>query len=109
MKDKIKKWLREFVLTLITDRIEEVKRSAVRASSDLVLSQLAALQAIDVNFGNNGKVIILAHVDGRDMVKIIETLPRMTHREYTELVKEIEMRYGARLRFQDLPMGYPRI
>lgn len=68
--------------------------------------QLAALQALDVDFHATGKLIICAQIGGRDLVKIIAIPRRATLAEHREMVQTIESRYGARLGYVDAPSGF---
>ena len=89
------------------DYAEWVKKVVeIRNSQRDVLSlpeKIAALQAVDIGFRETGKVIIIARVAGRDIVKIIDIQPETTMKEYQEICAEIKERYGARVTFVDAP------
>lgn len=66
-----------------------------------VRAQLAAVQAIDVGFREAGKVIVIARVAGRDIVKVIDVKPGWTMTEYRDLVRRVEALYGVSPRWVD--------
>lgn len=78
--------------------------AAVREVREL-RAQLTALQAMDIGFHERGKVIVLASINGKDRVKIIETKMEMSPLEYKQLAETIKRDYGAQPRFVDAPVG----
>ncbi len=72
-----------------------------------VRSEVAALQALDVDFHKRGKVIIVARIGGRDIVKVIDVCPEWKVGDYRKLVLHVEQVFGAQLRWLDAPGGCP--
>lgn len=70
--------------------------------------QLSALQALDVDLHEGGKVILLTRVEGRDRVKIMSMPADMTLEGYQKFVDGIQAEYGAPLRWMDLPRNLDR-
>jgi len=124
---RVKRWarsvLQKWVLSLIADRLLLMTRSynetvakvkgqaaeaAVAGAKGEVAAlrrQLAALQAIDLDFRHGGKIIVVAKVNGKDIVKIVEIAPRMNMEQWRFLSREIEDRYGISERRIDGPPG----
>jgi hypothetical protein len=71
-------------------------------------SSIAGLQAIDCCFNETGKVILVARIGKRDIVKIVDCKPEFTMEEYKRLVRDIELSYGVRPTHWDMPAGHPR-
>ena len=70
------------------------------------ISQLKALQAIDAGWHDAGKIIIMFHLDGQDIVKIIDVKRKTTMTDYIKLSKELEQEYGVPPKYFDgLPKG----
>ena len=66
---------------------------------------LKALQAIDVGWKERGKIVIVAHVGNRDIIKIIDTKAELTLMEYKAISERLEAEYGARATFFDTVHG----
>ncbi|UCF48536.1 MAG: hypothetical protein JSU89_15450 [Myxococcales bacterium] len=79
--------------------VEEVKR---------LRKQLSAVMAIDVDLHDGGKAVLLTRVNGEDRCKIIPIEPDLTMEQYRAFVKSIEETYGARVRYADMPAGWPK-
>lgn len=56
--------------------------------------QMAAAQALDIGFKENGKVVILTRINDRDIVKFIDIKPEMTATEYKDLVERLKHDFG---------------
>lgn len=68
----------------------------------MLYTHLKALQAIDVGlYKDAGKVIVIASVGGRDVVKVIDVKPGWSMTEYRDLVREVEARFGVGPRWAD--------
>lgn len=68
-------------------------------------SKLTALQALDVGYADSGKIILLATVGGKDIVKIYHMERKCSLQEYKERCLWIENVFGARVHYEDLPRG----
>lgn len=101
----MRKLLLKFILFLIGTEMQEIKRTVAEAAREAVGKRLAALQALDVGFEGEGKIILLATVDGRDIVKIYHMERRCSLQEYKERCLWIENVFGARAHYEDLPRG----
>ena len=66
---------------------------------------LKALQAIDAGWKERGKIVIVAHVGDRDIIKIIDTKAELTLMEYKAMSERLEAEYGARATFFDTEHG----
>jgi hypothetical protein len=108
LKNWARRQARTFILSLIKLDLVEVRREASKGALDKCNDQLSALQALDVRFQETGKIVLVARVGKQDLVKIIETPPNWTADVWHDTVRELESRYGARPRFQDLPRGFER-
>ncbi len=73
----------------------------VEADMSQLQRQLTAIQAIDQDWHTEGKIIVMAHVNSKDWIKIIPMRPKLTSQEYMELVKRLELQYGAKPEFVD--------
>jgi len=67
--------------------------------------ELASLQALDMGFRETGKIIVIARVNNRDIVKIIDCPRNMAQNEYKAMVEMLERMYGAKLAYSDTPLG----
>ena len=65
------------------------------------ISQLKALQAIDAGWHDAGKIIIMFHLDGKDIVKIIDVERKTTMQDYIKLSKTLEQEYGTPPKYYD--------
>jgi len=80
------------------------KVRAIEADNLLLRNQLNALQAIDESYHTPGKIIILASVNGQDIVKIIDIQRKITTDEYMNTVAKLEETYGAKPQYVDTRM-----
>lgn len=69
------------------------------------MAALSALQALDVTFHEQGHIIILAKVNGKDIVKVIRCPIHMPLGEYRTLTEHLEKRYGLSSRRISIPSG----
>jgi len=94
-------------ITALNSRVTEALTKANAAVTEVreMRKQMTALQALDIGFQEQGKVIVLAHIGGKDRVKIIETKREMSPLEYKRLAESIKRDYGAEPKFVDAPMG----
>jgi nitrate reductase NapAB chaperone NapD len=129
MKQKVKQWiqtrLRDLIMwaagdyldTKVDKVIHQLRLRADNAVSSMnrqnrehweqIRDQVTALQAIDVEYHEErGKLILVASVGGKDIVKIIQIRRGHSILEWKQMVDEIEQRYGARPRFVDSPTPY---
>lgn len=75
--------------------------TCVEADMSLLQRQLTSIQAIDSEWHGEGKIIVLAHVGSKDYVEILPIRKKMNQREYMEMVKRLELEYGAKPEFVD--------
>lgn len=77
-----------------------------RKQWDVLRTQISALQAIDAPCGRDvGKIVIIARVGGRDIVKIVDIAPDISQHAFKDMVEEMKARYGARPEFLDTEAG----
>lgn len=113
MKTKIQHHLRRLILwaagPYLDEKVDEVIRTLRLGADNAVASQnrrnndhweqirdhVAALQALDVNFQDAGKIVLIARVHGRDIVKIVDVPKNRTLQEWKEMVRDLECRYAA--------------
>lgn len=69
------------------------------------IGQLKALQAIDCNWRDQGKIIIMFHLGDKDIVKIIDVKRQTTMQDYRRLSRQLEGEYGVAPKYVDSPMG----
>lgn len=69
------------------------------------ISQLKALQAIDADWHDQGRIIIMFHLEDRDIVKIIEVKRKTSMQDYMRLSKQLEREYGVIPKYYD---GIPK-
>ncbi len=67
------------------------------------IGQLKALQAIDAGWNYPGKIIIMFHLDGKDIVKIIDVKRKTNMRDYMRLSRQLEAEYGVPAKYLDGP------
>lgn len=90
----------------LTDRAKQY----ASAGYNQILEKVAALQALDVSFRDTGKIILIARVNQRDYVQIIDIPAEMTLAEWKERTQFLAQRFGAKVRWVDAPMGTdPRV
>ncbi len=117
MKFKIQALVKRLVLWAIGDHItktvvsnatQQAKHQQVQINNRFgeIQEHLKALQAIDVDYKDSGKLIIIAHVQGRDVVKILDIPNGYSLQEWKRLIAETESLYGIPLRRVDAPRGY---
>ena len=86
---------------------ERTCRAAAVNSVETVVSrltdQLKALQACDIDFKNAGKIILIAQVAGRDIVKIINIPRQISMNDWRRMIDDVEHRFGAKPSFIDEP------
>ncbi len=63
--------------------------------------QLKALQGIDQNWHDQGKIILMFHLKEKDIVKIIDVKSKTTMKDYIELSKSLEAKYGVGPKYYD--------
>lgn len=63
----------------------------------------AALQSLDVNFHGPSKLILCAHTEKGDRIKIIDLDEKMSWQDMEIFVREIEEKYGAKIHSIDAP------
>jgi len=100
----------ERIATDIKDALAKAGKAeaSAQAASTMVRElrkQMSAALAIDVTLKETGKVIVMTRIGGQDRVKIIDTKPAMTVREYRQLVESLEAEYGAKTVWVDGPPG----
>lgn len=102
--------LRRFTRWLLKEEIARIRedamtaaRSASAVSVKKLTEQLQAIQAIDVDFRDTGKVIVICRIGETDYVKIIDCKPHWRMHEYRNLVRSVEHLYGARPAYFDVP------
>ena len=100
----------ERIATDIKDALAKAGKAeaSAQAASTMVRElrkQMSAALAIDVTLKETGKVIVMTRIGGQDRVKIIDTKPMMTVREYRQLVESLEVEYGAKTVWVDGPPG----
>lgn len=88
--------------SLIAFRTEAYRRLG---AAEAVCVQVKALQAVDVNFHDTGKIVVIARVGSQDVVKIVDIPKQTTMVDYKRMVAQIEQLYGARPAFVDMPHG----
>lgn len=69
------------------------------------IGQLKALQAIDCNWHDSGRIVIMFHLDGKDIVHVVEVKRKTTTKDYIRLSKQLEAEYGVPAKYFDNPMG----
>lgn len=125
MKTKIKSLLQRLILWAAGDYLDakvdkvihQLRLGAANAVAgarrqnnehwEQIRDQIAALQAIDVDYHEErGKLILIASVGGRDIVKILQIPRGHTVPEWKQMVCELEQRYGAQPRFVDEPSPF---
>ncbi len=67
------------------------------------IGQLKALQAIDCNWHDAGRIIIMFHLDGKDIVHIVEVKRKTTMKDYQQLSRSLEAQYGVPAKYLDHP------
>lgn len=100
----------ERIATDIKDALTKAGKAEASAQAATAMvrelrKQMSAALAIDVTLKETGKVIIMTRIGGQDRVKIIDTKPAMTVREYRQLVESLEAEYGAKTVWVDGPQG----
>ncbi len=65
------------------------------------ISQLKSLQAIDADWHGRGRIIIMFHLEDRDIVKIIEVKRKTSMQDYIRLSKQLEQEYGVIPKYYD--------
>ena len=70
-----------------------------------ILKNVQAVQAIDMDFYETGKLILLQRVGKEDRVTIINIPPQTTVKEYRDQVESFERMYKAELKYLDAPKG----
>ena len=92
--------------TLKMKRIIEWFRWWYHLKRDLTaIGQLKALQAIDCNWQDRGRIIIMFHLDGKDIVHVIEVERKTTMQDYIYLSKQLEREYVTPVKYVDSSMG----
>ena len=100
----------ERIATDIKDALTKAGKAEASAQAATAMvrelrKQMSAALAIDVTLKETGKVIIMTRIGGQDRVRIIDTKPMMTVREYRQLVESLEAQYGAKTVWVDGPPG----
>jgi len=100
----------ERIATDIKDALAKAGKAEASAQAATAMvrelrKQMSAALAIDVTLKETGKVIVMTRIGGQDRVKIIDTKPAMTVREYRQLVESLEAEYGAKTVWVDGPPG----
>jgi hypothetical protein len=100
----------ERIATDIKDALTKAGKAEASAQAATAMvrelrKQMSAALAIDVTLKETGKVIVMTRIGGQDRVKIIDTKPAMTVREYRQLVESLEAEYGAKTVWVDGPPG----
>lgn len=100
----------ERIATDIKDALTKAGKAEASAQAATAMvrelrKQMSAALAIDVTLKETGKVIVMTRIGGQDRVKIIDTKPAMTVREYRQLVESLEAEYGAKTVWVDGPQG----
>lgn len=91
--------LKSELMEKVTEAITKAN-AAVQEVKDL-RRQLASLQALDIGYHEKGKIIVLANINGKDRVKVIETRLTMTIDEYKDLAESVKDQYGAQVAYVD--------
>ena len=81
-------------------QVEKLKTQLDSMETRLV-DRIAALQALDIDYKNKGKIIICASVAHRDIVHIIDIPHDTSWEDWRIMTKEIESQYGARVEWVD--------
>jgi len=86
-------------------RFKDVWEQVERLRSDSVShDQIKALQLIDENWHDQGKIILAFHTEQGDRIKIIDVKRKTTMKEYIQLVKGMEAEYGVQPKYADSAM-----
>lgn len=99
--------MKRYITNLIWRLIKPtVIAEAGKVASATVKANLAAVQALDSRFKESSRIIILAHTENGDRIKIVKTRPQIPLRELQEMSRELEERYGAAIGYNDMPYNY---
>ena len=93
---KLLKWLKRWIVMNPAELIVRMNR---------LERGMKALQALDVGWKERSKIVIIASIGGKDIVKIIDINRDISLSEYIKLSKELEEKFSIRTTFVDLPSG----
>lgn len=65
------------------------------------IGQLKALQAIDADWHDMGKIIIMFHIGDKDVVKIVDVMRKTSMQDYIRLSKQLEVEFGVVPKYYD--------
>ena len=65
------------------------------------ISQLKSLQAIDADWHDQGRIIIMFHLDRGDVVKIVDVKRKTSMQDYIRLSKQLEVEFGVTPKYYD--------
>ncbi len=81
-------------------------QAAIGAGLENIRKQVASLAAVDIDFHQTGKIILVARIGEKHIVKIIDIREKVDLREYKRIVEELQECYGVRDIRVDGPPGY---
>lgn len=105
-RDYFEETLKQHLVTIVTTTHAACDRLAKENVRQwrLLNNKIASLQAIDVPFSRDGgKIAIIARVGGRDIVQVIDIAADITMKELSDMIRELEQRFGARPSHVDGP------
>lgn len=91
--NKIRSWIKASTYYALWARMNRIERN------------LKAMQAIDMDWHQRGKIVLLVSVNGQDICKIIDVAKGLTIMEYKELSERLEREYGISPAFFDVAAG----
>lgn len=65
------------------------------------IGQLKSLQALDADWHDQGKIVIMFHLQEGDRVKIIEVKRKTSMQDYIRLSKQLEADFGIAPKYYD--------
>lgn len=96
------------IVQLNADISEGIKKAESKVRKEAI-DKLAAIQAIDFDPYDLGKIIIMMRVNGQDMIRFID-IPRETNlQQYRAIIQSIEAQYGAKPKFYDAGISFEQI
>lgn len=99
------RWAFEDEIALLNSSISEGIKKAEGEIRKEAIGRLSAIQAIDFDPYDLGKIIIMARVNGQDIIRFIDIPREYNMIQYRDVTTAIEKQYGARAKFFDGPRG----
>ncbi len=83
--------------------------TAAKAEGNVIREQMAALQAVDLGFRDGGKIVLVARIGEKHIVRVYDIRPLADLMEYRKLSDEITARFGVTGVIIDAPPDVRRV